>query len=99
MLIPRQTYLQTSYCLFYGDVLKEIDITKHELVPKQTLLNDKEKEELLKRYGIVLRQLPRMLASDPLAKLLNCKIGDVVKILRKSETAGEAEYYRVVVKG
>ena len=80
-------------------MLKEIDITKHELVPKHTLLNDNEKEELLKKYGITLRQLPRMLASDPTAKLLNCKVGDVVKIIRKSETAGEAEYHRVVVKG
>ena len=79
--------------------MKEVDITKHELVPKHTLLNDREKEELLKRYGIVLRQLPRMLVTDPLAKLLNCKVGDVVKIIRQSETAGETEYYRVVVKG
>lgn len=79
--------------------MKEVDITKHELVPKHTLLNDKEKDELLKKYGIVLRQLPRMLASDPLVKLLNCKVGDVIKIMRKSETAGDTEYYRVVVKG
>ena len=80
-------------------MLKEVNITKHELVPKHTLLNDKEKEGLLKRYGIILRQLPRILESDPVVKLLNCKVGDVVKIIRKSETAGEAEYYRVVVKG
>ena len=79
--------------------MKELDITKHELVPKHILLTDKEKEELLKRYGITLRQLPRMSTSDPIAKLLNCKIGDVVKIIRKSETAGETDYYRVVVKG
>ena len=79
--------------------MKEVDITKHELVPKHTLLNDREKEELLKRYGIVLRQLTRMLVTDPMAKLLNCKVGDVVKIKRQSETAGETEYYRVVVKG
>lgn len=89
--------LRTTYSI--GDILKELEITKHELVPRQTLLSDKDKEELLKRYGIVLRQLPRMLASDPLVKLLNCKVGDVVKIIRKSETAGESEYYRVVVKG
>jgi len=79
--------------------MKEIAITKHELVPKHILLDDKEREELLKKYGITLRQLPRMSASDPMAKLLNCKIGDVVKIIRKGEPAGETEYFRVVVKG
>ena len=68
-------------------------------MPKHILLNDAEKNALLKKYGIVLRQLPRMIASDPMVKLLNAKVGDVVKIIRKSETAGETDYYRVVVKG
>lgn len=79
--------------------MKKIDITKHELVPKHIVLSEKEKEELLKKYGITLRQLPRILLSDPVIKALNAKVGDVVKIIRKSETAGESEYYRVVVRG
>ena len=68
-------------------------------MPKHILLNETEREAVLKRFGITLRQLPRMTANDPLAKLLNAKIGDVIKIIRKSETAGETDYYRVVVKG
>lgn len=80
-------------------MLKEFDIREHELVPKHEILNEKEKEELLKKYGITLRQLPRILISDPMVKVLNAKIGDVIKIIRKSPTAGETVYYRVVVKG
>ena len=79
--------------------LKEIDITKHQFVPKHILLSDKEKEELLKTYGITLKQLPRILITDPVIKLLKGKVGDVVKIVRKSPTAGETVYYRVVVRG
>jgi DNA-directed RNA polymerase subunit H len=79
--------------------LKEVDIFKHELVPKHEILNDSQKAELLKRYGIILRQLPRILESDPVMKQLSAKVGDVVKITRKSATAGEAEYYRLVIKG
>lgn len=79
--------------------MKEIDILKHELVPKHVLLNEKEKEELLKKYGITLRQLPRILASDPVIKLINGNPGDVVRIIRKSTTAGETVYYRVIIKG
>ena len=79
--------------------MKEFDITRHDIVPKHELLNDKEKEEVLKTFGIVLRQLPRILDTDPMVKILNAKIGDVVKITRKSETAGEAVYYRVIIKG
>ena len=79
--------------------MKEMDIRKHEIVPKHTILNDKEKEELMKKYNITLKQLPRILASDPVIKLLNGQPGDVVIIERKSLTAGQADYYRVVIKG
>lgn len=77
---------------------KEFDITKHSLVPKHELLDDKQKEEVLKKYGITLRQFPRMLETDPMAVMLAAKPGDVLKIARKSETAGETTYYRVVIK-
>lgn len=79
--------------------MTEVEITKHELVPKHILLSEKEKEELLKKYGITLKQLPRILTSDPVIKLINGQPGDVVKIIRKSPTAGETIYYRVIVKG
>jgi len=76
-----------------------MDITKHDFVPKHVLLTENEKEDVLKKYNILLRQLPRILLTDPVAKILNAKIGDVIKIIRKSPTAGETVYYRVVVKG
>ena len=76
-----------------------MEIEKHELVPKHILLNVKEKEEVLKKYGITLKDLPRILSSDPMAKALNAKVGDIIKIIRKSPTAEVSEYYRVVVKG
>jgi len=78
--------------------LKKIEVDKHQLVPKQILLAEREKEELLQKYGITLRQLPRISLEDPAIKDLNGKIGDVVKIFRKSQTAGESIYYRVIVK-
>lgn len=79
--------------------MKEFDITKHDLVPRHELLGEKERDEVLKRFGITLRQLPRILDTDPMVVILGGKIGDVVRITRKSETAGEAEYYRVIIKG
>jgi len=79
--------------------LKKIDIKRHELVPKHTISSKKERENLLKTYGISARHLPRILESDPVVKTIGAKIGDIIKIIRKSETAGEITYYRVVVKG
>lgn len=84
-----------------GDLLTDtnIDITKHELVPKHELLTEEEKEELLKRYGVTITQLPRILISDPAIRGLNAKVGDIIKITRYSPTAGKSIYYRVVRKG
>ena len=78
--------------------MKQVDITKHELVPKHIILTDKEREELFKKYGISFKQLPRMSLTDPVIKILDGKPGNVVKIIRKSSTAGETVYYRVITK-
>ncbi len=79
--------------------MSDVNISKHSFVPKHTLLSEKEKEELLKRYNIKLNQLPRILTSDPMTKRLEAKVGDVIKVSRESQTSGETVYYRVVVKG
>ncbi len=72
---------------------------QHILVPAHKKLSEKEKEELLKKYNITLKDLPKILAKDPALAELDVKEGDVVKILRKSRTAGESSYYRGVVNG
>lgn len=63
------------------------------------MLTDNDKQELLNRYKITLRQLPRILLNDPVTKQLGAKVGDVIKIIRQSPVAGEAVYYRVVIRG
>jgi len=82
-----------------GGILENIDILKHILVPKHEILSEREKEELLAKFGIAVRQLPRIFSTDPIIKTIGAKIGDVVRITREEEHIGKIIYYRVVIKG
>ena len=75
---------------------KEVDILKHKLVPKHRILTKEEEKELLERYGITKKDLPKILDSDPVIKKIGAKIGDIVEITRKD--IQKSKYYRVVVK-
>ncbi len=77
---------------------KEIDVLRHELVPEHRIISEGEKEKVLEKFNITAKQLPKILGADPVVKQTGAKIGDVLEIKRKSQTAGESLYYRVVVK-
>ena len=74
------------------------DIFEHALVPKHEILSDKETKQLLAQYKIQPYQMPQVKSSDPAVKAIGARPGDVLKIIRKSSTAGEHIAYRYVVE-
>ncbi len=74
------------------------DIFEHKLVPKHEILTPEEREKVLAQYRVKPYQLPQIKASDPAAKAIGAKPGDILRIIRKSPTAGEHIAYRYVVE-
>ena len=77
---------------------KAFDVMKHELVPRHEVLSEEEKKEILERYGVSPEQLPKIFANDAVARAVRAKPGEIIRIKRKSPTAGEAVAYRYVVE-
>ena len=74
------------------------DIFEHALVPMHEILSEKEKKALLLQYKVKPYQMPQIKSTDPAVKAIGAKPGDVLRIIRKSATAGEHIAYRYVVE-
>jgi len=78
---------------------KDINLApNHALVPKHEIMQIKEAEQVLEKYHCKSIELPLIFVSDPAIVGLGVKPGDMIKITRKSATAGESFYYRYVIE-
>ena len=78
---------------------KKIDVLLHKFVPQHLLLTKEESEDLLMKYKIEVTDLPQMFEKDPVAIAIGAKEGDIVRIIRDSNTTVRSvDYYRFVKK-
>jgi len=76
----------------------QYNLLKHRLVPDCYLLDEKEREELMKTYNIKNpMQLPEISRFDPQALVMCLRPGDICKFTRNSATAMTYNYYRICV--
>ncbi|KAJ7972145.1 putative DNA-directed RNA polymerase II [Quillaja saponaria] len=73
-----------------------VNITKHVLKPKHRVLTNREKQNLLKKYNIEEKQLPRLLQQDAIARYYGLERGQVVKVTYGGEITQSHVTYRCV---
>jgi DNA-directed RNA polymerase subunit H (RpoH/RPB5) len=76
----------------------QFNLLNHTLVPPATILSTEEIDKLFIKYNLKsLDNLPEISRFDPQALALCLRPKEVIKIIRKSDTALEYIYYRVCV--
>ncbi len=76
--------------------MAKFNVLNHELVPRHEILSDAEAKKIMKKYGLVEKQLPYLLIHDPVAKAVCAKPGQIVKVTRDSPTSGVVVTYRLI---
>jgi DNA-directed RNA polymerase subunit H (RpoH/RPB5) len=73
-----------------------INLVDNVLVPKYEII-DQNNDNFYVDYKCKKRNIPRMLSTDPVAKYYGLKKGDIVRIIRSSETSIVSPFYRLIV--
>jgi len=76
----------------------QFNILNHILVPKATILDETDLQELLTKYNLKSKELlPDISRFDPLSLAICLKPGEVCKFERNSNTAVSTLYYRLCI--
>lgn len=74
------------------------NILEHAMVPEHIVLSEEEKEMVFEKYNIAKpSQVAEISRFDPVSIAIGLRPNQLCKIIRKSKTAIESEYYRICV--
>ena len=95
------SFLFSKYNLFvsvYNYHRLLYNVLEHSMVPKHTKLNEEDKKKVYELYNILDdSQVPEISRYDPVSIAIGLRPGELCKIIRKSKTAIESDYYRICV--
>lgn len=73
------------------------DLISHYLQPKYELLSREEMEAVKEEYNITDYTTKKMLRTDPVAKYFSLRKGEIIRIIRPSQTSGQSVDYRIII--
>ena len=76
----------------------QFNVLDHDLVPEMTILDNKQIDDLQKKYNLqTLKKLPEINRFDPQALAMSMRPGQVGMLKRESVTALDYNYYRICI--
>lgn len=90
-------YENGKFIQIYGLENFKINISKHIIVPKHTIVSKEKRNEVLQKYFTKIENLPRILREDPMAKYIGALPNDLIEIKVYNETSGFTTQYRLCV--
>jgi len=74
----------------------QFNVLLHDLVPKHEVIRDAEtRKKIVEEHSLRTQMnLPLILRSDPVARAIGARPGDIVKITRFSQNSGEHVFFR-----
>jgi len=97
--IIRSTVPEKGFLQFFHLRELQMDITTHRMSVPHRILSPEEAKVVLDKNRIVKPedQLPWIDSQDIQARLIGGKPGDIIEIIRHSDTVGKCTYYRYCV--
>ena len=100
-LVNRLKFIYDSdkiFIVIHNIARLQFNILYHDLVPKSRILDDEEKEDMMKKFNINNdKQLPEISRFDPVSLALCVRPGNIVEFQRKSINSITSLYYRICI--
>ena len=92
--IMNQSYFRNIH-IFHINTLT-VNLLEHRLVPVHVPLRDEEEiKHIFELTNANEQQLPIILRTDPIAKIIRLCPGNICKVIRSSPKCGEYTYFRI----
>ena len=96
LILIRKDKLQVDkYIEYYTYEKFCMEIPTHTMVPQHEILDESERKKFEDKYHVSMSRMSVILPTDSMVVWLGARIGDVIKIVRLSETAGKEIAYRI----
>tara|TARA_B110001469_G_scaffold127602_1_gene149216 strand:+ start:1777 stop:2550 length:774 start_codon:yes stop_codon:yes gene_type:complete len=82
-------------CIIIPLDIFQVNVLNHELVPLQQVIYDKKEiDKIYIKFNMNNTQMPIILKTDIISKIIRILPGDICKITRETKTYGDSIYYR-----